>query len=324
MNKTLSYTFVGFTLSLLLFASCGEQKRKDSSRTDTRSSGAISFASDESFSPLIEDERQVFQGIHPQAKVTPVYTSESEGVQMLLDGNTCLVITSRNFKDSELKNLKDRKFMPRSFKLAYDGLALIVNKNNTDTCISVNDLKRILSGEAKNWSDIYEGSTRGEIELVFDNPKSSAVHYCEDSLLNGKPIESANVSAVKKTQEVINYVEKTPGAIGIIASNWITNINANDAGVQGQSFLDNIRVMRVTKLPKATPDNSWLPYQYYILNGNYPLVRTIWALVNDPYNALPSSFAQFIESPKGQMVVLKAGLLPVVGEINVRNVNVTQ
>ena len=55
MNIKLSYFFVGLTLTACLMASCTQRKPKGG-RTDTYSSGVISFASDESFSPIIEDE----------------------------------------------------------------------------------------------------------------------------------------------------------------------------------------------------------------------------------------------------------------------------
>jgi phosphate transport system substrate-binding protein len=45
-------------------------------------------------------------------------------------------------------------------------------------------------------------------------------------------------------------------------------------------------------------------------------------LLNDPRNGLPWGFAHFIESAKGQMIILKAGLLPVNGQITIRSVNV--
>jgi phosphate transport system substrate-binding protein len=317
MTNKLSYTLVGLTLSASLLVSCGNTKHKDG-RTDTYSSGVISFASDESFSPVVEDERDIFQHNYPEAKVNPIYTSESEGMNMLLKLKINLLITSRNFKASELKSLQDRSFAPVAIKLAYDALALIVNKNNSDTCISVNDIKRILTGKATKWSDIYPGSRRGDIVLVFDNKRSSAVHYAEDSILGGKPITSKNVVATNKSADVISYVEKTPGAIGIIGSNWL-----NDKGDSTNlTFNKNIRLMSVSKMPKATIENSWKPYQYYIYNGNYPLIRTIFALLNDPYNGLPWGFAHFIESPKGQLIVLKTGLLPVQGNITIRSVNV--
>ena len=317
MKRNLSYTIVGLTLTACLWASCSDNKSK-SGRTDTYSSGVIDFASDESFSPIIEEEREVFEATYPKAKVNPIYTNESDGMEMLLNKKTYLLITARDFKPEELKNLKDRGYAPRTIRLAYDGLALIINKENTDSCITVKDIARILDGSATKWSDIYPGSKRGDITLVFDNEKSSAVHYAEDSILGGKPITSKNVTAAQTSAEVVNYVAKTPNAIGIIGSNWLND----KRDTTNLTFNKNIRLMSVSKLDTATPNNSWKPYQYYIYNNNYPLIRTIYGLLNDPRNGLPWGFAHFIESAKGQMIILKAGLLPVNGQITIRSVNV--
>ena len=317
MNKNLSYTFVGLTLVAALWASCSDKKPK-SGRTDTYSSGVISFASDESFSPIIEEEREVFEFTYKKAKVNPIYTNESDGMQMLLDKKTCLLITARDYKPEELQSLKDRGNNPRTIIIAYDGLALISHKTNTDSCLSVKDFVRILNGEATKWSDIYPGSKRGEIALVFDNQKSSAVHYVQDSLLGGKPIANTNVTAALTSAEVVNYVAKTPNAIGIIGSNWLND----KRDTTNLTFNKDIQVMSVSKLEKATPLNSWKPYQYYIYNDNYPLIRTIYALINDPRNGLPWGFAHFLESPVGQKIILKSGLLPYRGDIILRSVNV--
>ncbi len=317
MKKNLSYAFVGLTLVASLWASCSDKKSK-SGRTDTYSSGVISFASDESFSPIIEEERQVFEHTYRKAKVNPIYTNESEGMEMLLNKETCLLITARDYKPEELQSLKARGNNPRTVRLAYDGLALIVHTSNNDTCITVKDIARILTGEATKWSDIYPGSKRGDITLVFDNKKSSAVHYAEDSILGGKPITNPNVAAAQTSAEVVNYVAKTPNAIGIIGSNWLND----KRDTTNLTYNKDIRVMSVSRLSTATPANSWKPYQYYIYNNNYPLIRTIYALVNDPRQGLPWGFAHFIESPIGQKIILKAGLLPVRGDITIRSVNV--
>ncbi len=321
MKKNASYILVGLTLAACLATACSDNKQKKDKRTDTYSSGVISITSDESFKPIVEEEREVFESIYTEAKIKPIYTNESEGITNLLQAKgTWLVITARNFKPDELQGLKDRNFLPKSMPLAYDGLALIVNKSNTDTCISVSDIKKILNGEANKWSDLYPGSKRGDITLVFDNPKSSAVHFVEDSILGGNAIKSQNVVAAQTSAEVIKYVEKTEGAIGIIGSNWLNDKRDST----NLTFNSNIRLMSVSKWDKANPKNSWKPYQYYIYNGNYPLVRTIYALLNDPINGLPWGFASFIASPKGQLIILKAGLLPVYGNITIRDVNVSE
>lgn len=315
--KRISYVLVGLALSACLFVSCGEQKRKDG-RTDTNSSGAISFASDESFSPIVDELKSVFEMSCPNAKVTPIYTSEVDGVNMLLKNKVMLTITARKFTQKEYDYLKGTDQLPEAVPLAYDGMALICNNKNLDSCITVNDVKRILSGKVTKWSDVNKGSKLGDIWVCFDNKKSSAVSFCVDSILGGKTIDNLNIFAAKNSKDVIEYVARTPNAIGIIGSNWLNDKRDSTNTTWNKS----ITVMSVSKLDKATPMNSWKPYQAWLLNGRYPFVRTIYALLNDPKRGLPWGFAHFIESPRGQLMIFKSGLLPTRGEIAIRDVNV--
>ena len=280
----------------------------------------MSFASDESFSPIIEEMREVFEHTYHQATVKPIYTNELDGINMLMKTKVWLTVAARRLRESEVKNFSDRKYIARSIPIAYDGLALIVNNENPDTCISIKDIKRILGGEVTKWNEVFPQSKLGTFDVVFDNAKSSTVHFCVDSILGGKPINSPNIEAVKKSEEVINYVSTHKDAIGIIGSNWL-----NDArDTTNVTFKKNIRVVSVSRLDEATPMNSWKPYQYYIYNGNYPLVRTIYALLTDPRQGLPWGFANFLQSPIGQKIIFKAGLLPARGNMAVREVVVNK
>ena len=276
----------------------------------------MTFVSDESFSPIIEEAREVFEHTYPQATIKPIYTNELDGINMLMERKVWLTVAARRLRESEVKNFSDRKYIARSIPIAYDGLALIVNNENPDTCISIKDIKRILGGEVTKWNEVFPQSKLGTFDVVFDNAKSSTVHFCVDSILGGKPINSPNIEAVKKSEEVINYVSTHKDAIGIIGSNWL-----NDArDTTNVTFKKNIRVVSVSRLDEATPMNSWKPYQYYIYNGNYPLVRTIYALLTDPRQGLPWGFANFLQSPIGQKIIFKAGLLPARGNMAVREV----
>ena len=279
----------------------------------------MTFVSDESFSPIIEEAREVFEHTYPQATIKPIYTNELDGINMLMERKVWLTVASKRLRESQIKNLKDRKYVARCIPIAYDGLALIVNNENPDTCISIKDIKRVLTGEVTKWSEVYPSSKLGDFDVVFDNAKSSTVHFCMDSILGGKPINSPKVEAVKKSAEVINYVSAHKNAIGIIGSNWLND--ARDS--TNVTFKKNIRVVSVSRLDEATPMNSWKPYQYYIYNGNYPLVRTIYAICTDPRQGLPWGFCNFLQSPIGQKIFFKAGLLPARGNMAVREVVVS-
>ena len=150
-----------------LLASC-QPKPKDG-RTDTFNTGSVYITADESFKPIIQEEIDVFESLTPSATINPIYTTEVEAVSLLLKDSVRLAIATRTFTPQELQSFQSRKFMPRAIKVAVDGLALIVNKQNPDTLISVKDIRRILTGETQRWKDIYPNSKLDDIYLVFDN-----------------------------------------------------------------------------------------------------------------------------------------------------------
>ena len=127
MNCKLFNILVGLSIFLGLALSCKDKPKNG--RTDTYSSGTIRFVADESFSPIIDEEVEVFESIYRNAKVIPHYTNELDAVNMLMKGETLLAVTSRNFTKKEVDNLKARKFLPVATPLAYDGLTLIVNNS---------------------------------------------------------------------------------------------------------------------------------------------------------------------------------------------------
>ncbi|MCI6671697.1 MAG: substrate-binding domain-containing protein [Prevotella sp.] len=319
MNRSTFYIIVGFILSLSFFSSCGEKKRKDG-RTDTPISGTIKFAADESFSPFIEEELQVYQYRYPQTHLLPVYTDDNAGMKMLLDLKVNLFFTSHGLQKGEDAILRGKGPIPSVFPVGYDGIALIINKSNLDSCITVNDVKRLLTGEVTKWNQLYPHSDKGAIEVVFDNKASATLHFVVDSILEGKNIKSQNIVAAKNSKSVIDYVHKTPNAIGVIGSNWL-NDKRDTTNV---TFKKDIRVMAISKADVATDYNSWQPYQAYLLDGRYPFVRTIYAIVADPHKALPWAFANFVAGPIGQKIIFKTGLLPYRANINIREVEVKQ
>jgi len=323
MNRTKFNNIVGLTLILGLFLACGNKPKNDLGYDYEAAAGF--FAADESFHPILDEELEIFikvfnRNLPKKDTLKARYMSEQDAVTMLMKNETWLAFTTRKLTDKERKNLKDRSFSPREMAIAYDGLALITNNQNPDSCITLNDFKRVLRGEVKRWSDIYPGSKLGDIDVVFDNPLSSTVRFCVDSILGGEQITSTNIGAVLKSSEVVDYVEHTPNAIGIIGSNWL-NDKRDSTNV---TFRRNIRVMGVSRLDSATARNSYQPYQGYLYNGNYPLVRTIYAIVNEPRTGAPTRFANFCRLPQGQTIILRAALLPVTANLNVRQVNIVK
>lgn len=313
MKKKRPFRLSGLLLLLTLLSAC--QGRPKDGRTDTYTSGVISIAADESFRPIVQEEIDVFEGLFPLAGIVPRYVTEVDAVNLLLKDSLRLAITSRRLTPEEMHSFRSRKFFPQEIKIATDGLALIIHRNNPDSLISVKDLRRILTGDVKHWRELYPASPLKDIRLVFDNKNSGTVRFAVDSICRGTPL-SGQMKALHTNREVIDYVARTPEAIGIVGVNWLSDRNDST----GLSFSREVRVMAVSAADKATPDNSYKPYQAYLYYGNYPLARSIYALLNDPRSALPWGFASFLASDRGQRIILKSGLVPATQPVRIVNI----
>ena len=300
---------------LLLALSACRSKSKEG-QTDTYSSGVIAIAADASFEPIIQEEIDVFESLYPLAGIVPRYTTEVEAINLLLKDSVRLAVATGTLTEEEMNSFHSRKFYPREIKLATDALALIVNRANPDSLLSVRDFRRILTGEAKTWKQVNSNSGLKDIQVVFDNKNSSTVRFAMDSVCGGKPLATENVSALRTNQQVIDFVAKNPAAIGVIGVNWL----GNRSDTTNLSFKEEIRVMAVSAGDVATPENSYKPYQAYLYYGNYPLARPIYAILNDPRNGLPWGFTSFMTSDKGQRIILKSGLVPATQPVRIVHV----
>ncbi|WP_165020525.1 MULTISPECIES: PstS family phosphate ABC transporter substrate-binding protein [unclassified Dysgonomonas] len=306
-----------FCTIIILLSSCGD--RRKITRTDTLTSGIAEIAVDECFAPIIQQQVDVFEALNPDATIIPLYTSEIGMFDLFMKDSLRLIIAARELTQNEINVIKDRQRTPRSQKIATDGIAIIVNKANTDTLVSVADLKKIFTGEVRTWNELRPGSSLGDIAIAFDSPNSSMVRYIKDSICGDVPLGSnlrARAEDAQQTidinsertpnQMVIDYVASTPNALGIIGVNWISN----PSDTTNLSFINNVRVMSVSKEEKATVKDSYKPYPYQLALGKYPLTRDIYVIISDVSGGLTSGFVTFVAGDQGQRMITKAGLLP--------------
>lgn len=304
---------IGFwLLCLISLVAC---KGKTSGVQDTLFSGVIRVAVDETLSPLAEEEIAVFEAQYNQTGIVPIYTSEVDAITLLLRDSVRWVLATRPLSGDELESFHSNKFFPESIKIATDGVALIVNRQNADSIFNVSTLKKIFSGEITRWNQLSADSKLGEIQVVFDHRNSGTVRYVLDSICGWGNL-SDRCHAAGTNRDVIEYVTRTPGAMGVIGVNWISD----EQDSLCRDFRKEIQVARISRAELPTYGNSYQPYQYYLYTGQYPLSRDIYILLNDPRSALPTGLTSFFAGARGQRIILKAGLLPATMPVNIVNV----
>jgi len=282
---------------------------------NTPTTGRSTICVDETFRPIIEAEIEVFKGIYGYTELDAKYVPESESFRQLLNGDVQLIVASRALREDEKAVLNQRKIFPRQNKIAIDAIALVVSPSSTDTLITVGQIKDILTGKLERWEQINPASKAGKIKVVFDNEKSGIVKYLVDSLCAGKLV-STNVFALEYNRDVIEYTSAHPGVLGFIGASWISNPDDS----LHLSFHQKIKVVSVSNDAHADADNSYKPYQAYMVDKIYPLTRDIYIINAEPRNGLVTGFSSFVASDKGQRIILKSGILPAIAPTRVINI----
>jgi phosphate transport system substrate-binding protein len=303
-----SNILIGLIIGLI---SCQNGKTKEPN--DTLTTGEVKVAMDDSYTFLFETLTRVFEDQNPEAKIINLIKNENDAVNALLNDSCKVIVLNRELSKNEILKFKQKNIYPKSIKIAYDAVALIVHPENPDSTLDVEDLKNILKGNITKWSELGKPNSN-PIVVVFDKPNSANFNYMKDSLLKGAAF-SKNCFGVNSNKEVMDYVTKNKNAIGIVSSSWITDEYSNLA----KTFLKSVKVLGVGN--KHT-GYFYKPYQYYIHDRNYPFVRSVYLVNRQTRMGLGMGFVNFIcKADKGQFIITKSGLVPIysyIREINAK------
>jgi len=289
-------------LSFFIIQSC--KQKGGAVQQEDNGSGTATFAVDESFAPIVDQEKYVFTQLNVNAKPTMVYKSENEVLRLLLNDSARMAILSRDLTPDEKKVLVSRTLPPEVNRFAIDAVALIVNGASTDTLVTVADLKKMLNGDTKTTKSI-----------VFDNPNSSLVRYLK-TFAGVKDFKRKNIYSLKNNKEVIKYISKNHDAIGIVGFSWLDDPD--------DDYADAVRAVKVVGIKdessKTAPNQYFTPSQATLSMKQYPLTRGLYVINATGKLGIGAGFAHFLVSEKGQRIILRSGLLP--DSIPVREINI--
>ena len=244
----------------------------------TSLSGTITLAGSTSMEKLCEAMKESFMETYPDITVTVEYTGSGAGLESLAAGSVDIGNASRHLKDSETANGAVENVV------AIDGIAVIVDKDNTVTDLTSEQLTDIYTGVITNWSEL--GGTDEPI-VVIGREASSGTRSAFEELLE---VEDACQYAqeLDSTGGVLAKVASTPGAIGYVSLDVVDDTVVAVA-------LDGVA---------ANEEN--------IVAGNYLLSRPfVMATMGEisAQNDLVKTWFDYIASEEGQSVITTIGLI---------------
>ncbi|MGC4037390.1 MAG: substrate-binding domain-containing protein [Chitinophagaceae bacterium] len=295
--------------SIILFVVIsGCSSRSDRKNQDTHTEGTINISSDETFKPVIDSQVKVFEALNPDAHIIVHYKPESDCFRDFGIDSIRMVIVTRKVTKQEDDFLADSmKVAAEQMIIARDAIAVILNKDAKDSLFTIEELKQILTGKfSKNLIPVFDGLKA-----------TSTVRYIVDSLLKGDTLSPKTVAG-KTSEEVLDYVSKTPDAVGFIGVNWIGNPEDSTQ----QSFLTKVKI---ASLEASGEKGTYLiPVPATIYTLRYPLVRDLVYVMKERHDGLAHGFANFMSGQKGQLIFKRAYLAPMQKDLRIRSVKLSE
>lgn len=278
--------------ALVFFFSCNTEAGPEHA-PNTPTSGVMNVFCEEGFTTEIKSQAYTFEKIYANAKLNVKFTSEKEAIEGLFYDSCKVIVISRELGAEETKKFNAANLFPKSTFIFKDAIALVVSADFADSVISTDQLKAILSGDT---------SAFPAASVVFDNTNSSSAAFLKDSLLAGKAF-GKNCYAVKNTAELIDKIATAKNAIGIMDYAWLSD---SDEPLT-REYLKKVRTLAVARPGEK---NAYYPDQSNIQTGDYPFTKKVYIMRRSADFSLGAGFITFVAGPKGQIMILKAGLAP--------------
>lgn len=237
---------------------------------------ALTLAGSTSIQPFAELLAENFMASHPGRVVDVQGGGSSAGIQAALDGAAGIGMSSRDLKPGEEGLLEHC--------IAYDAIALIVNRQNPVTSLTLSQIQAIFSGQARDWSDV--GGPPHRITVISREEGSGTRSAFDDT--------------------VMGEVEVTPRALVQDSNGAIREVVAGDPWALGYMSLGLLdERVRAVALDGVSPSVT------SALKREYRLVRPFLFLTRGAPAGLAREFIDYVLGPEGQLLLAGEGLVPV-------------
>lgn len=180
-------------------------------------SGTVLIDGSSTVFPITEAVAEEFQAANPDVRVTVGVSGTSGGFKKFIPGETDINDASRKIKDKEVTSIKEKGFEAIELPVAYDGITVVVNKENTFVdYLTVEELNKLWAPESKvkTWSEVREGWPAEEIKLYGPGTDSGTFGYFTEAINGEEGASRSDYTASEDDNVLVQGVAGDKNALG--------------------------------------------------------------------------------------------------------------
>ncbi len=234
--------------------------------------------------PIAQRAAEAFMDINEDISVSVRGGGSGVGIAALIDGRADIADASRPIKTKEIKLAREKGIDPYANVVARDGLAIVVHPEVTVDSISIEDLKKIFTGEIENWKDV--GGPSKAIVAISRDYSSGTFEVFKELVLEGAKVKDGALM-LASNKAVATTVSTTPYSIGYIGLGYLS---------------DKVNALKVDGVEAS---------EETVKKGEYRLARPLFMYTNGEPTGVLKTFMDFVFSAQGQEIAREVGYVPV-------------
>ena len=186
--------------------------------------GEINIDGSSTVYPITQFVAETFHDLNKKVKITVGFSGTGGGMKKFAAGETDISCASRPIKAKEDAKLKEAGIDYIELPVAYDGLSIVVNKNNTwAKSLTVDQLKKMFlasnKGKVKTWQDVNPEWPAIEIKMYIPGTDSGTFDYFKEVIV-GKSEDAIrdDVSESEDDNVLVTGIKGDRGAIGFFGA----------------------------------------------------------------------------------------------------------
>jgi phosphate transport system substrate-binding protein len=227
--------------------------------------------------PIVQAAAEVYMQKNPKINISVRGGGTGIGIKSMINENIDIGNASRKINKRE-SDLIEKDLIETA--IARDAISIVVHKDNPIFELTLEQLKKIYSGEINNWRSV--GGNDKKIIVISRDISSGSFEVFNEVVLDSTMIKN-DAMKLSSNNAVATAVSYTPGAIGYIGLGYVK---------------DNLKVLKI---------NGVLPTRETAMNNEYILTRFLYMYTTDTPKKLAQEFIDFILSEEGQNIVEEQG-----------------
>jgi phosphate transport system substrate-binding protein len=266
----------------IVAAACGDDADDGGSGNGGEVTGSLSISGSSTVEPITSLVAEKFQSENTGVQIAVDGPGTSDGFELFCNGETDISDASRAISEEELADCEANGISPVEIEVGLDALTVIGNPASPIDCMNFGDIYALFGPESEgfaNWSDA--DALAGEVggNGGFPDSPLTIVAPGEESGTYGSFIEIALEGIMEERGQdtnlrpdyqisaddnvIVDNSAGTEGGLGFVGFSFA--INAGDA---------------VKRIDVDGGDGCVSPSEENVINGTYPISRSLYVYVN--------------------------------------------